>query len=116
MGINKNKRRKEMKESKFKIGDVVNCPKTLYGETKGKIREIRRSFHKIDEKENFIRGGLSILESEIENMSCECKLDGEFLIITHESNIEKFKFRNYAYIVKTEKMNTIFSEKSLKKA
>lgn len=120
-----------MKEAKFKIGDKVNHPKDLYGDTSGKIYEVDRCFKKVDENNNFIPDALEITESNIKSgFAVPYKFDGETLTFNMPKDTMKFsngsklvtpahkeifKPFKWVYSVKSPKMNTLFSERSLRK-
>lgn len=106
---------------KFEIGNRVSHPETLYDETKGKIVEVERVYSELDEDGNFEHRGLCTIESTIKSFCVPYTFDGETLVVTMPKS--KFtsgytrtsKFHHYAYTVKTPKMRTIFSEKSLRR-
>ena len=115
-----------MKQPKYKVGDAVQMKrKTLYGETTGEITRVEKVFQEVDAHGNFDPDGLATLESTIESIAVPYTFDGETLtvespqmdcgniIIKARTRVSKFK--GYAYSVKSPKMNTIYSEGSLKK-
>jgi hypothetical protein len=113
-----------MKPPKFKLNQTVKCKPTLYGETKGVVYRIEKVYARVDDNGNFIRGGLHTTESSIENISLPYEFDGETLKVHYPEYdygnfIEKVvtrvsKLKEYAYSVRTPKMNTLFSESQLK--
>ncbi len=110
------------KQPKFSIGNKVFCKPTLYGETEGVITDVDRYYTEVDEENNFVRGGLSHFEHNLNNISLPWKFDGYTLEIYYtpdphlyiNGKTKKSKFKGYVYTVKSEKMNTLFEEKSLK--
>jgi hypothetical protein len=113
-----------MKQPKFQIGDKVSMrTKTLYGETEGKITEVRKVYQETWEDGSFRSDGLCYDENEIENISIEHTFDGETLTIKSpqrefstfilKAETRVHKFNGYSYTVKTPKINTLYYEKSL---
>ena len=111
---------------KFKVGDIVTMSKsTLYNETEGEIYKVEKVFKKLDNfalkngKEVFERGGLNTLESDIKNGCLPYTFDGTYLVVDFGENNQWIrgkqtsKFYGYCYSVKTPKMNTLYSEKTL---
>lgn len=125
---------------KFKVGDAVNCPPTLYKETKGEITEIERLYSSCNEKGQILRFRCDSLEREFYipkdksrhdkpwvsegNKDITYEFSGPNMIIGRWKkgtcpglSIEPVWYMictRYSYVVKTENMNTIFSENSLK--
>lgn len=114
---------------KFKIGDKVNCPRTLYDETRGEIVEITRLFRRIDIRTGeFERNGLDTLENTIRHIQLPYRFDGNTLEIDYpeetikltnmtihnKAKTETSKFYGYVYTVQTPKMRTVFSERLLR--
>lgn len=115
-----------MKQPKFKVGDSVKMrTKTLYGEKEGVITRIEKVFSEVYEDGTFNSDGLMTLESTIDSISIPYTFDGETLVVEYpETDYGSFimkarkrvsKFSGYSYCVKTEKMNTIYPERSLSK-
>ncbi len=110
-----------MKNPKFKVGDRVTHKKDLYDQTKSKVTAVEKLFKEVDSDNNFVKGGLTTLETTIPSIQLPYKFDGDTLIVTHEYNIKvapyehKSKFYGYAYSVTNSKMTTIFSEKDLRR-
>lgn len=116
-----------MNSPKFKIGDRVSCPKTLYNEYEGEIIEIDKVFQDINPDGTFDRDGLAILESTISFCKIPYEFDGETLKVHYPSSDIKLKdgfihenaktriskFSGYAYTVKSTKMSSVFSERNL---
>lgn len=119
----------KQKDPKFQIGDRVSHKPDLYGCTESVVSSFTRIFSNND-------GGLAYLERNLKSMRDEIKweiIEGdEPVLVIHpypstEWSISENRmvecmtkesrvvFSGYAYSVKSEKMNTIFSEGSLKK-
>lgn len=117
-----------VKQPKFKVGDTVNCSRTLYDETEGVVTEVERVFQDINPDGSFDMDGLATLEHTISSIQIPYEFDGETLKVHYPASVIKLtdgelrqnaktrtaKFKSYAYTVRTPKMNTIFSERSLK--
>ena len=111
------------KPCKFKIGDIVNTKPNLYGETEGVVTSVKRIYAEVfDGTDKFIPKGLCTEEDTIYGIYIPFTFDGETLTITQPEDKEKFqrgwtrisKFKGWVIHVKSPKMNTIFSEKSVK--
>jgi hypothetical protein len=112
--------------NKFEIGnDVVTKKPTLYNETEGTITEVTRMFKAVCPYTGKIdRAGLCILEQEIVSMSVPYELDGDVLKVhmperdygtwVQKAQTHVYVFNGFCYTVKTPKMNTVYSEKTLK--
>jgi len=109
---------------KFKIGQKVKCPKTLYKETEGVVTAIHKRFTDWD-SDNYE------ISENIKQMTPACKPRrvGDTILVRkrvevlvggrvresywHESEDRVFHFDGYNVTVKSEKMNTRFSEEDL---
>jgi hypothetical protein len=117
-----------MKEPKFKVGDEVNTPKNLYDETSGEVTQVEKIFQEVGDDGKFDMDGLATLEDTIQSIKLPYKFDGETLNIRIPASTIKLrhgemrenartrtsKFYGYAYTVTTDKMNSVFSEISLR--
>jgi len=115
-----------MKQAIFKIGDKVSMRrKTLYGETEGEIVSIQRTYQETWEDGSFRYEGLCHLENDIKSILLPHTFDGETLTIDYpqrdfggfikKANTHVYKFSGYSYSVKTLRVLTLYSEKTLKK-
>ena len=106
-----------IKQPKFKIGQKVKTPRTLYGEFEGTIIKFQRVFKSIDST-------LCIEESTIKSIQLPHTFDGETLTVNYpeqdfgdfiyKARTQVSKFYGYSYTVRSAKMLTTFSERSLK--
>lgn len=121
-----------MIEPKFQVGDEVKTPMNLYHETFGEVTAVEKIFQEVHSggalDGTFDMDGLATLEHTIESIKLPYKFDGETLEIRIPASTIKLKhgemrenartrtskFYGYAYTVTTDKMNSIFSEESLR--
>jgi len=117
------------KSPKFKVGDAVKHPKTLYDETEGTVVKIDRIFQETYADGTFNMDGLADIESTIHSCVLPYRFDGKTYEVDfpaetikctdgtfHRNAYTKVsKFFGYAYTVETPKMRTLFSERSLRK-
>lgn len=124
----------------FAEGDTLNTPPNLYNETTGKVTEVRRLYSECDEHGNIIRGGLDALECQFYipedkslhdkpwvskgNKDITYEFAGPNMIVGRWAEgkcpqVCKPVFYNictrHSYTLSTDRMNTIYSEKSLLK-
>ena len=109
-----------MKNPKFKVGNKVTHPHTLYNETEGEIVEVERVYAAVYDNGAFEPRGLQHLESTIKSIQLPYRFDGKTLEV--DMPADRFnsmavtlvsRFHGYAYTVKTPEMRSIFSEKRL---
>lgn len=117
------------KELRFKVGDEVRCPKTLYGETEGKVVEVVKMFQKIKPNGEFDPDGLTTFEHTIQHIQIPYDFDGETLKVhfpeskiklTHgtlieDAHTEVSKFYGWGCTVQTPKIRTLFNQTTLRK-
>lgn len=116
-----------VKDPKFQAGDKVSMRKaTLYGETSGEVVEVRRVYQRVCPHTRSIDPrGLVTEESHIDMIKIPFERMGQNVFAVHYPErdygtwVEKAKtevsvFCGYSVLVKTPKMLTVYSEKSLK--
>lgn len=124
-----NSKTKKIPQPAFKVGDEVElCVKTLYGEDRGIIVEVDRTFRdvrKIYENNKVLEeyDGLVHEERHIKNCVLPYRFDGVTLEIDYPQAdygtfIQKAftsvaEFHGYCYVVQSEKMRTSFSQRHL---
>lgn len=114
---------------KFEIGDLVTCPPDLYKCTQGQIVERERIFQELYPDGTFDPTGLSTLESTFSSFCVPWRVEGDLLYVTMPASdiklsnggrytqpecVELSRFKGWAYTVESDKMRSVFSEKSLK--
>lgn len=98
----------------FQIGDIVNCPTTLYHETRGEIIEKSELWKPIDVKGAFKSRSVNVDIKGLSYFNCSYIFVDDKLIITFASGtVENYKFFDHTYIVQTPKIRTGFPEKML---
>lgn len=117
---------------RFSVGDVVSTPKNLYNETRGEVTAVERVFQEVHSggvlDGTFNMEGLATLEKTISSIQIPYEFDEVTLKVHHPASEIKLrdgvhkekaktrvsKFYGWAYTVTTEKMNSVFSESSLR--
>jgi hypothetical protein len=111
--------------AKFAVGQRVFLPRpTLIDhETEGEIIEINKVFKEVDQHGNFERNGLAHTDSDIPSIQLPYSFDGHCLTVSYPEQVysnftqraytQKSIFFGYAYVIRTSKMNTVFSEAGL---
>lgn len=121
----------EQKKPKFEVGQEVSMSRpTLYGESKGVITQSTKLFKCVrkvyaDGRSYPEHNGLVQEERHIDSICLPHRFDGNTLEVDHPQSdygtfIQKaftavYEFYGYAYTVKTEKINTVYSERQLRK-
>ena len=118
-------------QPKFEVGQVVKTPRDLYNLTLGKITSRERILQAVEADGSFKTGGLCFLETTINSIQVPFEYDKEnFILKIHSprsemklsggdvlisaAKTEVYKFKGWAYTVSNERMNSVFSERSLK--
>lgn len=118
-----------MRIPKFKVGDIVNHPPDLYGNTESTVRTVSRYFYNDDDNLAYIEEHLSFNDNirwEIDENTYDvpCLVihpwlsntwsDTEDKFVPKMTKIEVVKFFDYIYTVSNDKMNTMLPENKLK--
>jgi len=111
---------------KYKIGDYVGHPETLYHETTGRIARVEKLYGECDDKGAFVRRGHVMLESVFDSIVLPKRLVGERMEIDYplaqtglsgntDGYTRVYRFKTFAYTVKTARMNALFEERRIRR-